>query len=107
MDRLALFVPGVAAGSSAADKSSGVVVDPQGAVISGAQVIVTLDNRGTMTTTYRCFRPLGRFRLAFGQVKIQVTSQCFQSANLHTPYDAGQPSRHDLRLSVGRFQQHS
>jgi hypothetical protein len=30
-----------------------------------------------------------------------VSAQGFQSANLHTQYDAGRPSRYDARLNVG------
>lgn len=101
MDRLALFVPGVADGRLGRGQLSGVVTDPQGAVIPGAQVILTLENGGTMTTTSDASGHWVISGVSSGQVKILVSSQGFQSANLHTQYDAGRPARYDARLNVG------
>jgi hypothetical protein len=101
LDQLALFVPGVADGRLGSGQLSGVVTDPQGAVIPGAQIILTLENSGTMTTTSDAS---GRWVISgvpSGRVKILVSAQGFQSANLHTQYDAGRPSRYDARLNVG------
>jgi hypothetical protein len=101
LDQLALFVPGVADGRLGSGQLSGVVTDPQGAVIPGAQIILTLENSGTMTTTSDAS---GRWIISgvpSGRVKILVSAQGFQSANLHTQYDAGRPSRYDARLNVG------
>jgi hypothetical protein len=101
MDRLALFVPGVADGRLGRGQLSGVVTDPQGAVIPGAQVILTLENGGTMTTTSDASGHWVLSGVPSGRVKILVSSQGFQSANLHAQYDAGRPSRYDARLNVG------
>src|SRR5579864_5258253 len=101
MDRLALFVPGVTDGRLRTGQLSGVVTDPQGAVIPGAQVILTLENGGTMTTTSDASGHWVFSGVPSGRVKILVSSQGFQSANLHTQYDAGRPSRYDARLNVG------
>ena len=101
LDRLALFVPGVVDGRLSAGQLSGVVTDPQGAVVAGAQVTITLENSGTMTTTSDASGHWVVSGVPSGRVKIQVSAQGFQSANLHTQYDAGRPSRYDARLNVG------
>jgi hypothetical protein len=101
LDNLALFVPGVTDGHYSRGQLGGVVTDPQGAVIPGAQVILTLANGGTMTTTSD---PSGHWVISgvpSGRVKILVSAQGFQSAQLHTQYDSGRPSRYDARLNVG------
>lgn len=101
LDQLALFVPGVADGRLGNGQLSGVVTDPQGAVIPRAQIILTLENGGTMTTTSDATGHWVFSGVPSGRVKILVSSQGFQSANLHTQYDAGRPSRYDARLNVG------
>jgi hypothetical protein len=78
-----------------------VVTDPQGAVIPGAQIIITLENSGTMTTTSDASGRWVFSGVPSGPVKILVSAQGFQSANLHTQYDAGRPSRYDSRLNIG------
>jgi hypothetical protein len=101
LDNLALFVPGVTDGRYSRGQLGGMVTDPQGAVIPGAQVILTLENGGTMTTTSD---PSGHWVISgvpSGRVKILVSAQGFQSAQLHTQYDSGRPSRYDARLNVG------
>ena len=99
--RLALFVPGVVDGRLRPDRLSGVVTDPQGAVVAGAQVTITLENGGTMTTTSDASGHWVVSGVPSGRVKILVSAQGFQSANLHTQYDSGRPSRYDARLNVG------
>ena len=101
LDRLALFVPGVVDGRLSAGQLSGVVTDQQGAVVAGAQVTITLENGGTMTTTSDASGRWVASGVPSGRVKILVSAQGFQSANLHTQYDAGRPSRYDARLNVG------
>jgi hypothetical protein len=100
LDNLAVMVPqsGLAAG-----QIGGVVVDQQGAVISGAQVTVTSLDRGlarTATTDSSGHWLVANF--PSGKVKIQVSAQYFKTATLtNVRYDSSQPSRHDFRLSVG------
>lgn len=101
LDRLALFVPGVVDGRLSAGELSGVVTDQQGAVVAGAQVTITLENGGTMTTTSDASGRWVASGVPSGRVKILVSAQGFQSANLHTQYDSGRPSRYDARLNVG------
>ena len=84
LDQLALFVPGVIDGRLGRGQLSGVVTDPQGAVIPGAQVMLTLENGGTMTTTSDASGHWVLSGVPSGRVKILVSSQGFQSANLHT-----------------------
>ena len=101
LDNLALLVPGVADGRLSYGQLSGTVVDQTGAVIQGAQVNITLENSGTMTTTSDASGRWVFSGVPSGRVKIQVSAQGFQSANLHTQYDASRPSRYDARLNVG------
>ena len=63
--------------------------------------MLTLENGGTMTTTSDASGHWVLSGVPSGRVKILVSSQGFQSANLHTQYDAGRPSRYDARLNVG------
>lgn len=100
-DNLAVFVPGVVDGRLGRGQLSGVITDPQDAVIPGAQIILTLENGGTMTTTSDASGHWVASGVPSGRVKIQVSAQGFQSASLHTQYDAGRPSRYDARLNVG------
>jgi len=101
LDTLALLVPGIADGRLSYGQLSGTVVDQTGAVIQGAQVNITLENSGTMTTTSDASGRWVFSGVPSGRVKIQVSAQGFQSANLHTQYDASRPSRYDARLNVG------
>lgn len=103
MDRLALIAPGVAPAQLLPGQIGGVVVDPQGAVIPGAQVTVTSLDRGY--TRRAMTDSSGHWVVSnfpTGKIKIQVSSKYFKSAVLtNIAYDANQPSRHDFRLSVG------
>jgi hypothetical protein len=100
-DNLALFVPGVVDRRLSSGQLSGVVFDPMGAVISGAQVKITLENGGIMTTASDSAGHWLVSGVPSGPVQITVTAQGFQSAQLHTQYDSGRPSRYDARLNVG------
>jgi hypothetical protein len=101
LDQLALFVPGVIDGRLGRGQLSGVVADQQGALVVGAHVTITLENGGTMTTTSDASGHWVVSGVPSGRVKILVSSQGFQSANLHAQYDAGRPSRYDAHLNVG------
>jgi hypothetical protein len=101
LDNLALFVPGVSDGRLSYGQLSGTVVDQTGAVIQSAQVKITLENGGTMTTTSDSSGHWVVSGVPSGRVKILVSAQGFRSANLHTQYDSGRPLRYDARLNVG------
>src|SRR5262249_55891751 len=104
IDRLAQFAPGVVAPAQLLPgQIGGVVVDPQGAVIAGAQVTVTSLDRGytrRATTDSSGHWVVSNFPT--GKIKIQVSAQAFKSAvQTNIAYDASQPSRHDFRLTIG------
>jgi hypothetical protein len=81
----------------------GVVIDQQGAVISGAQVKVTSVENGatTTTTTDGSGRWVVAAGMPTGRVKIAVSARAFRTAQINARYDASRPSRYDMRLTVG------
>jgi Carboxypeptidase regulatory-like domain len=127
LDNLALFVPGVTTkivtksgantygpefGRNAGSvvnvtprpgQVGGIVVDPQGAVVSGAQVKVTSVERGIVRTSTT--DSSGQWLvsgLPTGTVKIEASAQGFKTAVYgSTPYDAVHPSQYSIPLSVG------
>jgi hypothetical protein len=101
LDRMALFVPGVVDGRLGRGQLSGVVTDPTGAVVPGAHVQITLENGGTMSAKTDTAGQWLISGVPSGPVQITVSLQGFQSAQLHTQYDSGRPSRYDARLNVG------
>jgi hypothetical protein len=96
---------GVAFGSVDLDSLSagqlgGYVVDPTGAVIAGATVIVTHAG-GTERTRAD---GSGRWMIAAvptGRVRIQVESPGFRQLVRDVDYDASRPGRYSFRLEVG------
>ena len=102
MDRLQI-PPGVAPAQLLPGQIGGAVVDPQGAVVAGAQVTVTSLDRGY--TRRAVTDSSGHWVVSnfpTGQIKIQVSAQAFKTAvQTNIAYDASQPSRHDFLLSVG------
>jgi hypothetical protein len=83
---------------------SGTVVDPQGAVISGARVKVTSLTRGTTQVVNTS--PEGRwvvYGIPSGDVKIEISSQGFQSVSIRgTAHEAGRSEDYGpARLNVG------
>ncbi|HEY2114526.1 MAG TPA: carboxypeptidase-like regulatory domain-containing protein, partial [Candidatus Angelobacter sp.] len=101
LDRMALFVPGVADDRLGRGQLSGVVVDQTGAVVQGAQVKITLESGGMMTARSDSAGEWLVSGVPSGPLQITVSSQGFKTARLHTQYDSGRPSRYDARLSVG------
>lgn len=103
MDNLALFTPGVVAAPIAAGQIGGVVVDPQGAVISGARVQVTSMVNGAMTTTTT--DSAGQWAInagmPAGRVKISATAPGFKTMQLNARIDPNRSGRYQIRLSVG------
>src|SRR5260370_4528192 len=102
MDRLALFVPG-AAGSESMPQGTigGVITDPSGAVVSGAQVKVTsVENGMTRTTTTD---DSGRWIVSgmpSGRVRIEAAAQGFKTALVNGTHAESKTGRVDLRLTV-------
>jgi hypothetical protein len=103
LDNLVQIAPGVAPAQLLPGQIGGVVVDPQGAVIPGAQVTVTSLDRGY--TRRAATDSSGHWVVSSfpnGKIKIQVSSKYFKTAvQTNIAYDASQPSRHDFCLSVG------
>jgi hypothetical protein len=103
LDNLAQIAPGIAPAQLLPGQIGGVVVDAQGAVISGAEVTVTSLDRGYIRKAVT--DSSGRWVVSnfpTGKIKIQVSAKYFKSAiQTNIAYDASQPSRHDFRLSVG------
>jgi hypothetical protein len=103
LDQLAQIAPGAAPAQLLPGQIGGFVVDQQGAVIPGAQVTVTSLDRGytrKATTDSSGHWVVSNFPT--GKIKIQVSAKYFKSAiQTNIAYDAGQPSRHDFRMSIG------
>jgi hypothetical protein len=98
-DRLQTF----ASLSAAPGQIGGIVVDSQGAVISGAKVTVTSLVNGAMatTTTDSSGQWLVNAGLPAGKVKISATAPGFKTAQYHARNDPSRPSRYMMQLSVG------
>jgi Carboxypeptidase regulatory-like domain len=81
----------------------GVVLDPQGAVISSAQIKVTSIEKGIVRTATA--DSSGQWLVTgmpSGTVKIEVSALGFKSAVYGaTPYDASRPQQYGIPLSVG------
>jgi Carboxypeptidase regulatory-like domain len=81
----------------------GIVVDPQGAVVSGAQVKVTSVERGIARTSTT--DSSGQWLVSgmpSGNVKIEASALGFKTEVYNrTPYDPGHPSQYSIPLSVG------
>jgi hypothetical protein len=81
----------------------GVVLDPNGAVISGAQVKVTSVEKGMVRTATTDSN--GKWvvsSMPSGTVKVEVSKQGFRSTVYDkTPYDASRPQPYSTQLDVG------
>lgn len=90
-------------GPLAAGQVGGVVVDPTGAVIPGAQVTVTNTDTGASQTAVT--DAAGRWVIAglpSGKIKIAAQKQAFKSfATNDSRYDASRPARYQIKLEVG------
>lgn len=101
LDNLALFAPGVNAGRGS---MSGYVVDPQGAVIPGAQVKVTDLDRGRVyvgrTDGSGMWNILG---VPPGRVSIAISAQGFKTATIHGQLQDAEHGTNwgTVKLSVG------
>jgi hypothetical protein len=113
-DSLALMAPGVAGDTEYKDHQTffpsmllpgqigGVITDPQGAVVAGAVVRVTSNERGlTQTATTDSSGRWVVSGMPSGTVKIQASARGFKtSVYSNTPYDASHPSQHAISLGI-------
>ncbi|HEY2363283.1 MAG TPA: carboxypeptidase-like regulatory domain-containing protein [Candidatus Angelobacter sp.] len=102
VDDLVLPAPGVIAGPIAAGQIGGIVVDPQGAVVSGAQVTVSsLEHGLTRKTTTDGYGHWMVMNMPSGHVKIEAQAQGFKtSVYSNTPYDSDRPQQYSIRLNI-------
>jgi Carboxypeptidase regulatory-like domain len=97
-DNVALSIPGLRRG-----QMGGYIVDPQGAVVSGAQVKITSLENGSTTTarTNSSGRWVVTAGMPSGQLKIVASAPGFKTLQTTTRYDAGRPSIFNIRMTVG------
>jgi hypothetical protein len=103
MDNLAQFSPGVTSGPLLPGQIGGIIVDPMGAVVSGAQMQVTslVNGATTTTTTDSAGRWAVNAGMPSGRVKISATAQGFKTAQVNARIDPSRPSQYQIRLNVG------
>ena len=102
-DRLETFAqlsPGVVAAQLVPGQIGGNVLDPSGAVISGAQIRITLENGGTMTTSSDSVGQWLVSGLPSGRIKLAVLANGFQTLQTTIAYDPSRPLRYDAHLQV-------
>jgi hypothetical protein len=102
--QMAQLSPGVVVGQLSPGQIGGVVLDPAGAVVAGAQVTVTSTDHRTSQTTIT--DSAGRWVVSgvpSGKIKIEAQRTGFQSFIANSGhYDASQPSQYGIRLNVGQ-----
>src|SRR5258708_19041976 len=80
----------------------GVVLDPQGAVISGATVTITNTDKGVSRTTTT--DSAGQWVVAdmpSGRVKVEAAMQGFKTTVMNAKHDEAKAGRFDIPLSIG------
>lgn len=100
-DRLEQFAP-INSSKLLPGQIGGVVVDPQGAVVSGAQVTISSLEQGlTRKTTTDNYGQWMVMNMPSGHIKIEAQAQGFQtSVYSNTPYNAGRPQQYSIRLNI-------
>ena len=105
LDRLALFAPGVKGGPIGAlqpGQMEGYVTDPQGAVISGAQIRVTNTESGvTRAATTDSSGHWTILHMPAGPYRVQASAPNFKTSTLTARYDVGVTGRYDFKMTVG------
>jgi hypothetical protein len=103
MDNPAQFSPGVIYGPLLPGQIGGIIVDPMGAVVPGAQVQVTslVNGATTSTITDGSGRWAVNAGMPSGRVKISATAQGFKTAQINAHIDPSRPSLYKMGLSVG------
>ncbi|HSM84864.1 MAG TPA: TonB-dependent receptor, partial [Candidatus Limnocylindrales bacterium] len=102
---LSILFAAIAAGQVLKGSISGTAVDPQGAVLAGAQVTATNMATGTVLKTTTDNSGLFRFNLIpAGDYKVQVSAQGFNSAvQTDVPVTAGRDTGlGSIKLAVGQ-----
>jgi hypothetical protein len=101
-DRLEVFSP-LSSNHFLPGQIGGIVIDPMGAVVPGAQVQVTslVNGATTSTTTDGSGRWAVNAGMPSGQVKISATAQGFQTAQINARNDASRPQKYSIALQVG------
>jgi carboxypeptidase family protein len=102
MDRLSLTPPGISGGALQPGQMEGYVVDPQGAVIAGAQVRITNSATGVVRVTTTDSN--GRwtiFKMPAGPYRIEAMARGFMTSVLTAQYAAGVTGRYDFKLNLG------
>ena len=99
LDNLALFVPGVVGGPMETGDLGGFIVDPQGAVIPGAQVVVRLANGETRQTITDASGHWLVSSVPPGKARIEASVPGFSSAVRAINY-AGKPERYSFTMNV-------
>ncbi|HMC30775.1 MAG TPA: carboxypeptidase-like regulatory domain-containing protein [Candidatus Angelobacter sp.] len=102
LDNLALFTPGINGGALQPGQMEGYVTDPQGAVVSGAQIrIINVDNGRLIRATTDSSGHWTVMRMPPGQYRVEASANGFRTSTLTTRYDTGVTGRYDFKLSVG------
>lgn len=103
LSNLALLAPGVSGNvdSLLPGQLGGIVVDPQGGVIPGAQVTVTQTETGrTQTTTTNGTGYWVVFGFSSGKVKVTLAREGFKTAVRDVTYDDNKPTRLGTSLGI-------
>ncbi|MCU1254250.1 MAG: hypothetical protein JWM83_549 [Candidatus Angelobacter sp.] len=101
-DRLQVFSP-LSSNQLLPGQIGGIIVDPMGAVVPGAQVQVTslVNGATTTTTTDGSGRWAVNAGMPSGRVKISAMAQGFQTAQINARNDANRPQQYSIALQVG------
>lgn len=103
LDRLALFVPGATdTDLLVPGQVAGFVVDPQGAVVTNAQITVVHVSSGTQQTTVT--DSSGRWAVSnvpSGEVKITASAPGFMTKTRNLNFDANKVAKLNMALPVG------
>jgi uridine phosphorylase len=93
--------PGVVGGHLSPGQIGGLVLDPTGAVVSGARVTVTSIDRGTTQATVTNSEGLWMVSgMPSGKVRIEARASGFKTYQGRVDYDANRPFRLSSRLDV-------
>ena len=100
-DNLALFLPGVSLESLVPGQIAGYVLDPQGAVISNAQITIAHPESGFMQTTTTDSN--GRWvvsNVPSGQIKVTASMSGFRTSARDLNFDANKIGKLSIPMSV-------
>jgi hypothetical protein len=99
--QLTQLSPGIVGGHLSPGQIGGLVLDPTGAVVSGARVTVTSIDRGTTQATVTNSEGLWMVSgMPSGKVRIEARASGFKTYQGRVDYDANRPFRLSSRLDV-------